>query len=181
MARTGWATRCRSPGSRSDLRLPNGAPRSRPHQPLGPRRESSKSKADSRAPRALGSIRRSAKDELKRNALADAEPHNDVVPQPSLESPSSLPCPAVPDSRVRTGAMPREKSRPKLLRLAPHIAILAILLNLVRSSTEPIRDPDTLWHILAGEHLIRTWQFSGADPFRISVRHLGCTTSGCRR
>jgi len=32
-------------------------------------------------------------------------------------------------------------------------------------ATGPVRDPDAFWHIAAGEHLQRTWDFVLADPF----------------
>ena len=40
-----------------------------------------------------------------------------------------------------------------------------MILLLGRHAGEGIRDPDTLWHVLAGDHLRSTWQFVGPDPF----------------
>ena len=30
---------------------------------------------------------------------------------------------------------------------------------------QPVGDPDTFWHLAAGDHLRRTWSFSGPDPW----------------
>jgi hypothetical protein len=40
-----------------------------------------------------------------------------------------------------------------------------LLLLLSRHAGEGIGDPDTLWHILAGDHLRDSWHFVGPDPF----------------
>jgi hypothetical protein len=45
------------------------------------------------------------------------------------------------------------------------VALLGLLLlALTRSAGTGIADPDTLWHVLAGDHLRATWQFAGPDP-----------------
>lgn len=51
-----------------------------------------------------------------------------------------------------------------LLRWSPVVAFGLLLLVLCRHVGAGIGDPDTLWHVLAGDHLRRTWQFSGPDP-----------------
>ncbi len=39
-----------------------------------------------------------------------------------------------------------------------------LLLALSRPAGAGISDPDALWHVLAGDHLRRTWDFAGPDP-----------------
>lgn len=51
-----------------------------------------------------------------------------------------------------------------VLRWAPVVAFGLLLLVLSRHVGTGIADPDTLWHVLAGDHLRQTWQFSGPDP-----------------
>ena len=38
------------------------------------------------------------------------------------------------------------------------------MLSLSRHAGLGISDPDTLWHVLAGQHLMQTWSFAGPDP-----------------
>ena len=51
-----------------------------------------------------------------------------------------------------------------LVRWAPVALLGLLLLALTRSAGAGISDPDTLWHVLAGDHLRATWQFAGPDP-----------------
>jgi hypothetical protein len=53
---------------------------------------------------------------------------------------------------------------PALLRWGPLVAFGLLLLALTRHAGEGVSDPDTLWHVLAGDHLWRTGDFVGADP-----------------
>jgi hypothetical protein len=39
-----------------------------------------------------------------------------------------------------------------------------LLLALTKPAGNGISDPDTLWHVLAGDHLRASWQFAGPDP-----------------
>lgn len=50
------------------------------------------------------------------------------------------------------------------MRWAPVAAFGVLLLSLARHAGAGIGDPDTLWHVLAGTHLARTWEFTGPDP-----------------
>ena len=61
-------------------------------------------------------------------------------------------------SRLRTGP----PALPLLLRqvLPGLIAFFAVL-----RMVQPVRDPDTFWHLAAGDYLRRTWSFSGSDPW----------------
>jgi hypothetical protein len=43
------------------------------------------------------------------------------------------------------------------------IALVPLFLLLGRS--HQVGDPDTFWHIRAGDHLLETWQFTGPDPW----------------
>lgn len=51
-----------------------------------------------------------------------------------------------------------------LLRWLPVAGLCCLLLALVRGAGAGISDPDTPWHILAGDYLRRTWHFVGPDP-----------------
>ena len=53
---------------------------------------------------------------------------------------------------------------PGLIRWGPLAGFGLLLLALTRSAGGGISDPDTLWHVLAGDHLRATWQFAGPDP-----------------
>ena len=53
---------------------------------------------------------------------------------------------------------------PALLRWAPIAGFVVLMVALARHAGLGISDPDTLWHILAGEKLSRTWSFAGPDP-----------------
>lgn len=50
------------------------------------------------------------------------------------------------------------------IRWTPVLAFGLLLLGLSRQGGLGIGDPDTLWHVLAGRHLARTWDFAGPDP-----------------
>jgi len=60
---------------------------------------------------------------------------------------------------------PRRERRgplPLVLRQAlPGLVILVAVVQLAR----PIGDPDTFWHLAAGDRLRETWTFSGPDPW----------------
>lgn len=51
-----------------------------------------------------------------------------------------------------------------MLRWAPLALFGLLLVALARHTAAGITDPDTLWHILAGDHLWETHQLAGADP-----------------
>ncbi|WP_147066226.1 hypothetical protein [Terrabacter aerolatus] len=56
----------------------------------------------------------------------------------------------------------RASGLPLLLRQAlPGLVVLFAVLRAAR----PVSDPDTFWHLAAGDHLRETWSFSGTDPF----------------
>jgi hypothetical protein len=52
---------------------------------------------------------------------------------------------------------------PRLVILVPLVVVGALPLVLLRFGTQPISDPDTLWHIMAGRALWSSWQFAGPD------------------
>lgn len=54
--------------------------------------------------------------------------------------------------------------QPGLIRWGPVVGFGLLLLALTRPAGKGISDPDTLWHVLAGDHLRATWQFAGPDP-----------------
>ncbi|WP_406831821.1 hypothetical protein ABEG17_03100 [Pedococcus sp. KACC 23699] len=51
-----------------------------------------------------------------------------------------------------------------LLRWSPLVLFGLMLVALARHAAAGISDPDTLWHILAGEHLWATHELAGPDP-----------------
>jgi len=69
--------------------------------------------------------------------------------------------PASPPERGAAGPSP-------VAVVLPYAALAALALlplTLVRLAFHPITDPDSFWHIRAGEYLWQTWQFSGPDPW----------------
>ena len=59
----------------------------------------------------------------------------------------------------------RDTEAPAVLRWGPPVAFVLLLLALARHAGSGISDPDALWHVLAGEHLWRTHDFAGPDPY----------------
>ncbi len=51
-----------------------------------------------------------------------------------------------------------------LLRWGPLVLFGLMLVALARHTAAGISDPDTLWHVLAGDHLWATHQLAGPDP-----------------
>ncbi len=51
---------------------------------------------------------------------------------------------------------------PLLLRQAMPGVVAAVF---VIAAAKPVGDPDTFWHIAAGDHLRATWTFNGPDPW----------------
>jgi hypothetical protein len=52
-----------------------------------------------------------------------------------------------------------------LVTFAPLLLLFAIPLLLLRAALRPVSDPDTFWHIRAGEYLASTGRFSGPEPW----------------
>ena len=48
---------------------------------------------------------------------------------------------------------------------APLLVVALVPLFILVSRNHQIGDPDTFWHIRAGDYLLSSWQFSGADPW----------------
>lgn len=60
------------------------------------------------------------------------------------------------------GRADRTSGLPLLLRqVLPGLVVFLAVLRVV----QPVRDPDTFWHLAAGDHLRGTWSFNGPDPF----------------
>ncbi|GAB3081213.1 hypothetical protein GCM10027053_52280 [Intrasporangium mesophilum] len=59
-------------------------------------------------------------------------------------------------TRARLGVLPL-----RLLQLLPGVATVIVVLQVMR----PVNDPDTFWHLAAGDRLRETWTFSGPDPW----------------
>ncbi|NUR82120.1 MAG: hypothetical protein HOQ21_17035 [Dermatophilaceae bacterium] len=73
---------------------------------------------------------------------------------------------ATTDATTDDGSGPtdtvRRSALPLLLRqLLPGLVVLFTVLRTVK----PVDDPDTFWHIAAGDRLRQTWSFSGPDPW----------------
>lgn len=58
----------------------------------------------------------------------------------------------------------KDRPQPALLRCGPVVGFGLLLLGLARHAASGVSDPDTLWHVLAGQHLWTTWDFAGPDP-----------------
>ena len=57
---------------------------------------------------------------------------------------------------------------------APLGVVALVPLFLLFGRRHQIGDPDTFWHIRAGDYLLETWQFSGPDPWSpFTTKHLG--------
>ncbi|GAA4724969.1 hypothetical protein GCM10025782_23820 [Pedococcus ginsenosidimutans] len=59
----------------------------------------------------------------------------------------------------------RDGEAPGVLRWGPLVAFVLLLLALARHAGSGISDPDALWHVLAGEHVWRTHDLAGPDPY----------------
>jgi hypothetical protein len=59
-------------------------------------------------------------------------------------------------AKVRSSAVP-------VAVLVPLVVLGALPVILLRFSTQPISDPDSLWHIVAGRRLWESWRFVGPD------------------
>ncbi|KQU69467.1 hypothetical protein [Phycicoccus sp. Root101] len=71
-------------------------------------------------------------------------------------------------STVHDGDPPKGSNRDRWL---PLVLLALVPFVLLRLGLHPVGDPDTFWHLRAGDHLWGTWQFSGPDPFsRFSTR-----------
>ncbi|MEW1953950.1 hypothetical protein [Terrabacter sp. NPDC080008] len=86
-----------------------------------------------------------------RGAAATAEPEAGLPDEAGYGTAS-----ADPASPARRGPLP--------LRVRQALPGL-VLLVAVLLSTRPVGDPDTFWHVAAGDYLRRTWTFNGPDPW----------------
>lgn len=59
----------------------------------------------------------------------------------------------------------RDGEAPGVLRWGPLVAFVLLLLALARHAGSGVSDPDALWHVLAGEHVWRTHDLVGPDPY----------------
>ncbi len=66
-------------------------------------------------------------------------------------------------ARAEPGARPDPVRR--VLAWAPLVILAMVPVLVLDKVLRPIADPDTFWHIRAGEYLWGTWQFSGPDPW----------------
>lgn len=68
---------------------------------------------------------------------------------------------------------PGETNRPsRLVSTWLPLGVVALVpLFLLFSRGHQIGDPDTFWHIRAGDFLLKTWQFSGPDPWSPFTSH----------
>jgi len=82
---------------------------------------------------------------------------------PADEDPGAGPeVPARADGHAAVPPADRTSGLPLLLRqVLPGLVAFIAVLRMV----QPVRDPDTFWHLAAGDHLRRTWSFSGSDPW----------------
>jgi hypothetical protein len=64
----------------------------------------------------------------------------------------------------RTGQERTAHTAPLVTTVAPTMVVAALVLATARRAAMPLRDPDTLWHVLAGRDLLAHWTFIGPDP-----------------
>jgi hypothetical protein len=77
-------------------------------------------------------------------------------------TPTTLPADGSTGGAPTPAPTGRRSALPLLLRqLLPGLVLLFTVLRVVR----PVDDPDTFWHIAAGDRLRETWSFSGPDPW----------------
>src|SRR3954465_2504085 len=76
------------------------------------------------------------------------------------------PAPPEPATKSATELKPSEPARRGPLPLAVRQALPGlVLLVAVVQVARPIGDPDTFWHLAAGDRLRATWSFNGPDPW----------------
>lgn len=89
----------------------------------------------------------------------EATDATDATDAAARTEPTTVPAVVVGDSTPETG---RRSVLPLLLRqLLPGLVVFFTVLRMVK----PVDDPDTFWHIAAGDRLRETWTFSGPDPW----------------
>jgi len=71
----------------------------------------------------------------------------------------------MPSQSPPDAAPPRSGLPPSLLLVLPGLLLAFLVLRVV----EPVKDPDTFWHIASGDHLRQTWDFVLDDPFGASA------------
>ncbi|MBC9821706.1 hypothetical protein [Terrabacter sp. MAHUQ-38] len=83
------------------------------------------------------------------------------------------PTPRPGDAHRSDSSDPAEQAAPRrrgplplrIRQALPGVVLLAAVVQLAR----PIGDPDTFWHIAAGDYLRETWTFNGPDPWSASA------------
>ncbi|HSU74923.1 MAG TPA: hypothetical protein VLI66_08270 [Terrabacter sp.] len=94
----------------------------------------------------------------RKGSAATADPRARTAPDDPLGGDPQ----AGPAAPVRTAEPARRGPLPLGVRQGlPGLVILVAVLLVAR----PVGDPDTFWHLAAGDYLRRTWTFNGADPW----------------
>lgn len=57
------------------------------------------------------------------------------------------------------------RDRTPVSQWQPLAVLAAIPFVFLRIRLGPVSDPDTYWHLRAGQHLLRSWSFAGRDPY----------------
>jgi len=63
------------------------------------------------------------------------------------------------------GRVQREGAQAGLVSWAPLLLMCLTPFLILRVALRPVSDPDTFWHIRAGQYLWSTWQFAGPEPW----------------
>lgn len=71
---------------------------------------------------------------------------------------------AGPGARAAAGPEAPARGGPLPLRVRQALPGLVILVAVLLTA-RPVGDPDTFWHLAAGDYLRRTWTFNGPDPW----------------
>ena len=101
--------------------------------------------------------------EEAQGAHEPTRPADDAQPsdaQPSDAHEGDTPDPPTEGAARRRGPLPL-----RIRQALPGIIVLAAVVQLAR----PLSDPDTFWHIAAGDYLRETWTFNGPDPWSASA------------
>ncbi|NUR14926.1 MAG: hypothetical protein HOQ13_01240 [Dermatophilaceae bacterium] len=98
--------------------------------------------------------------------VAATDAATDATTHGATEAATDAATDSATDAATDDGSAPadtvRRSALPLLLRqLLPGLVVFFTVLRMVK----PVNDPDTFWHIAAGDRLRETWSFSGPDPW----------------
>ena len=101
---------------------------------------------------------------------AQHRPEQHSVSEPARMTMSTT-AEATHDERSKTAAPDFRQPVPWPVRWVPLAGLVVLMLSLSRHAGMGVSDPDTLWHVLAGQHLMQSWSFAGPDPLATFTIH----------